>query len=436
MGKAAVHLRDAALLAILDSTQDVMFVKDIYGVYVAGSMPFVKMVGKETLDQVIGKTDFDIFEDHELAARYVADDKRMLDSRTDFPDFLEPLPSEDGRVRYGSTSKYILYDEDDEVIGLLGITKDITQDHLTRQYYHNEMTGLLDLASDIYATALIDIEDWRIVEQHLQIIGDVILPEYGSVEAMIEGILDSIAPGQGDGKAEAFYRRFNQPYLRDLHDSGETKFSFEYVKRMPDGSMRWVQCNMKFMIHPETGHYCLVHFTRDIDSEKREELDLEVSARMDKMTMLLNRETIMEEINRCLRDIPGHCHTLLMLDVDNFKNLNDSLGHQEGDEFLIALAKTLRSFFRENDIVGRIGGDEFFVLMKSTNTLSLVEDRIENLLEEVRGLCAGYPGIGLSVSIGVSRYPDDGKTLEALYAQADRALYEAKAQGKNRVCFA
>ena len=100
-------LMKAAFEAMLESTMDMVFLKSTDLVYQAASMPFVKMVGKESVGEIIGRTDMEIFADKELAKRYVADDHKLLESEENLLDYMEPIADEDGQARYGSTSKYI-----------------------------------------------------------------------------------------------------------------------------------------------------------------------------------------------------------------------------------------------------------------------------------------------------------------------------------------
>ena len=161
-----------------------------------------------------------------------------------------------------------------------------------------------------------------------------------------------------------------------------------------------------------------------------------ILAKMDKMTMVYNRETTMDTIRKILNEEPDQNHVLFMIDVDNFKNLNDSRGHQAGDEFLIDLAAEIKGSFRETDVVGRIGGDEFFALMRNVPGDSITLRKAQDLLNTMQEVCEDYKDLNLSTSIGISMYPEDGTTLDELYAQADGALYEAKRKGKNRFMFA
>ena len=114
-----------AFRTMIENTQDMVFVKDVNLVYVAASMPFVKMVGKECVEDIVGKTDFEIFEDQSLARRYVSDDRKLLASKNDLVDYIEPITDEDGQARYGTTSKHILKDDEGNQVGIFGITRDI-----------------------------------------------------------------------------------------------------------------------------------------------------------------------------------------------------------------------------------------------------------------------------------------------------------------------
>ena len=186
----------------------------------------------------------------------------------------------------------------------------------------------------------------------------------------------------------------------------------------------------------DSGHLCAMLTAKDIDGQKQEEKKLLEAAQLDKMTMVLNRETTMESIGQVLVNEPNQMHALLMIDVDNFKSLNDTLGHQMGDKFLIALAAEIKDSFSESDIVGRVGGDEFFVLMRDVAGIRETEQKAEELLAAILKVGADYPDIPISGSIGIGMYPQNGVSLGQLYAQADSALYRAKRTGKNQYIFA
>jgi len=428
------NLIDVAFKSLLESSRDMIFVKDINLVYAAASMPFVKMVGKNSLDEIVNKTDLDIFEDKSLAKRYVLDDKKLLSKGENLVDYIEPITDFDGRARYGSTSKYILCDEEGNTIGILGITRDITRDYIARQHYQQELKYLFELPADTYAVSYIDVDSWRIISQRRQNINGANMQACNTVEELCEAALISIADTRC--KATDFYSNFTPEYLKNIYDSGRSNMSFRYQRLLSDGSTRWVHNEVRFLIDVDNGHLCLMLSAKDIDKEKKEEQKLAIAAQMDKMTMVYNRATTMDKIKQALLDDADNQHVLFMIDVDNFKNLNDTLGHQSGDEFLIALANEIKKNFRERDIVGRIGGDEFFVLMRNIADVSIISKKAQDLVEGIQSISFDYTDLHISGSIGVSLYPDNGRSLDELYAKADSALYDAKKKGKNQYVFA
>lgn len=423
----------AAFQTMLNYTSDMMFIKDINLVYVAVSQAFVKMVGKECASEIIGKTDLEIFADENLAKRYVSDDRKLLENGKNLIDYMEPITDEGGHARYGSTSKYILYNEDGHYSGILGVTRDITRDYIARRHYQQELNYLFELPADTYAVSYIDVDSWRIISQRRQLINESTFQSCVTVEGLCEAALESIV--EKKGKAAEFYRNFSQATLNEIYSSGRTHLSFKYQRYLLDGSMHWVNNHVRFLSDAETGHLCVMLSAVDIDTEKKEEQELLTAATMDKMTMLLNRETTMQKIAQVLERESECKHALYMIDIDNFKILNDTLGHQTGDEFLVAVAKAVRNCFRESDIVGRIGGDEFFVLMRNTPGIEKSREKAEELRKAIERVCSKYAEIALSGSIGISLYPESGRTVEALYAEADSSLYQAKRQGKNRFIF-
>ncbi len=428
------NLIDVAFKSLLESSRDMIFVKDINLVYAAASMPFVKMVGKKSLDEIVNKTDLDIFDDKGLAKRYILDDKKLLSKGENLVDYIEPITDFDGRARYGSTSKYILIDEEGNTIGILGITRDITRDYIARQHYQQELKYLFELPADTYAVSYIDVDSWRIISQRRQDINGATVQACNTVEELCEAALISIADTRC--KATDFYSNFTTEYLQNIYDSGRSSMSFKYQRNLSDGSRRWVHNEIRFLTDVDSGHLCIMLSAKDIDKEKIEEQKLAMAAQMDKMTMVFNRGTTMDKIRQALIDDEANHHVLFMIDVDNFKNLNDTLGHQSGDEFLIALAAEIKKNFRERDIVGRIGGDEFFVLMRNIADVSIIAKKAQDLVDGIQDISFNYTDLHISGSIGVSLYPENGKTLDELYAKADSALYEAKKKGKNQYVFA
>ena len=435
MNKKEAILINSAFQAMLDSTTDMVFLKDSNLVYVAASMPFVRMVGKTTVEEIVGHTDAEIFADKALADRYVADDRKLMESGKSLIDYMEPIPDDKGKSRYGMTSKFLLKgDHHNKVIGILGITRDITRDYIIRQHYQKELTYLFELPKDTYSVAYIDVSDWRIISQRRQTIKEETFEACYSVEDLCKAAINAIADKESD--VAKFYRNFKPTALKSLYSNGISDLSFRYQRKLINGKVRWVHNDIKLMMDIDSGHLCAMLTAKDISAEKQLEENLLVSAQTDKMTKVLNRDTTMESIKKVLEQEPDSRHVLFMIDVDNFKKLNDTQGHQKGDEFLIDFAGAIRKCFRKDDIVGRIGGDEFFAFMNNVGEKDVVEEKATELMEDIKKVCAKYSVADLSGSIGVSIYPEDGATLTDLYSKADKALYDAKRKGKSQIIFA
>lgn len=157
----------------------------------------------------------------------------------------------------------------------------------------------------------------------------------------------------------------------------------------------------------------------------------------DPLTNLLNRRRFQEELNSSLAQARRHdtSGALLFLDLDNFKDINDTLGHQAGDEILTHLADILKKRLRESDIIARLGGDEFAILLShidASHAQSVAEQIIDSVYSHV--MIVHEQPTRVTVSIGIALFPFHGNTSETLLKCADLAMYRAKKEGRNRAC--
>lgn len=170
----------------------------------------------------------------------------------------------------------------------------------------------------------------------------------------------------------------------------------------------------------------------DIDELKRDALAMKKQAQFDSLTKLLNKVSAQQAIIDHLENQqPGTMAALLVMDLDNFKSVNDSLGHLYGDAVLTQVGTTLRNLFRSQDVIGRIGGDEFLILLKDIPNKELVLERcqlmVDTFQEQLHRL---MPKLQVSVSVGAALAPKHGSTFADLFRHADEALYAAKRAGK------
>ena len=175
---------------------------------------------------------------------------------------------------------------------------------------------------------------------------------------------------------------------------------------------------------------------RDVSERQRFEAQLIELANSDALTGLFNRRRFEEELEARLASGRryGISGALLFLDVDQFKDINDSRGHRAGDELLVSLGRLLRARLRETDVVGRLGGDEFAILLPHTEgaqALLLAED-VGRAVSDEEFMVDGSP-VRITASVGVALYPEHGESAAELLSRADVAMYQVKAHGRNGV---
>jgi diguanylate cyclase (GGDEF)-like protein/PAS domain S-box-containing protein len=189
------------------------------------------------------------------------------------------------------------------------------------------------------------------------------------------------------------------------------------------------------------GHGRLTHYVAlfsDITARKEQEQRMVFLAHHDHLTQLPNRLNLLERLDHTISFAKrnGRCVALMLIDLDRFKTVNDTLGHGVGDRLLIEVADRLRSSLRESDIVARLAGDEFVVViteMDSIDYAGLVADKIVEVVSAPYRIADRE--LGTSPSIGISVYPDDATEVGELMANADAAMYCAKAKGGGKFQF-
>ncbi|MFD2637878.1 sensor domain-containing diguanylate cyclase [Piscibacillus salipiscarius] len=224
--------------------------------------------------------------------------------------------------------------------------------------------------------------------------------------------------------------------VEDYLSRGVYKYKQEYRLITSDGRVRWID-DRTTVTRGRNGDILYIEGVLiDITERKEAEQKVFYLANNDPLTGIPNRRHFKQTL---AREIDRHKETneklaVLYLDCDNFKQINDDLGHDAGDDFLLHLARRLRNCLREEDMIARIGGDEFNVLLtgvKSEEDVIKVAERLDHASSkpwEIRGKI-----YHVTLSIGVAMAPDDGEEVDDLIRKADRALYKAKASGKNRL---
>ena len=225
--------------------------------------------------------------------------------------------------------------------------------------------------------------------------------------------------------------------IRELNNRGIWSGEIQNIRK--DGSTFWCEASVMELIHPNHGKVW-VSTHSDITEQKTFNQKIWRQANFDNLTQLPNRKHFCEHSQEHLQDALrlGNQFALLFVDIDDFKIINDTLGHRHGDALLIEVASRIEQCVPQTDLLCRFGGDEFAILMMDTDhdRPSTIEPLAKKLLNAISApyLIRGEAE-NISASIGISTFPRDAKTIDDLIQYADQAMYKAKDQGKNNYYF-
>jgi diguanylate cyclase (GGDEF)-like protein/PAS domain S-box-containing protein len=229
--------------------------------------------------------------------------------------------------------------------------------------------------------------------------------------------------------------QFYQSMWQSINEEGH--WQGEVWNRRKDGSIypEWLSVSVLSDRSGAVINY--ISIASDISQRKKDEEHIRYLADFDPLTGLPNRRLLQDRINTALSHAQrqGESLALLFLDLDRFKNVNDSLGHMVGDKLLTQVAQRLQSVLREQDTVCRVGGDEFVLLCTGTDAAGAAHVAAKLLEGIAQRYVIDQNELALTCSIGIALYPTDGDSFEALSMSADIAMYRAKQAGRNGFCF-
>lgn len=322
--------------------------------------------------------------------------------------------------------------------------------HVEKDFFNRTMVELLlEMAMDMgYALNRFDLETKRsAAEEQLRLFaqvfkqsheGIVITDAQGDFLAVnqaftnITGYSEEEVLGRVSGRQpKGFYRKMMSESTHDGYVQGEI------WSRRKDGSEypEWISISRVMSEEGNTTNY--VSTITDITERKTAEKQIQRLAHYDPLTGLPNRTLLTARVGQAIHKAQdcGESLALMFVDLDHFKNINDTLGHRIGDLLLVELADRLQSFIREQDTVSRLGGDEFILLfpgMDSDSATDFAEQLMHFIAIPYR---IEEHELTVTPSIGITVYPIDGNNWESLYRRADIAMYQAKQGGRNMFRF-
>ena len=219
--------------------------------------------------------------------------------------------------------------------------------------------------------------------------------------------------------------------------------SFKATSRLfrPDGAVAWIDISVT-TIDTEAGHHpCHLCMIEDVTAKKQSEQLIWQQANFDTLTQLPNRRMFLDRLAQAmLKSQRDHTRiAILFIDLDHFKEVNDTLGHQQGDILLVDAARRIGACVRRSDTVARLGGDEFTVIIPELTAHEPAE-RVERIAQSIidsllQPFELGQEQAFVSASIGITLYPDDALDIDDLLKHADQAMYAAKGAGRNRFSY-
>lgn len=200
---------------------------------------------------------------------------------------------------------------------------------------------------------------------------------------------------------------------------------------MQDYTLCWMELTVHVFQEGDTGNMYALLYLKNIDSAKKRELEQEMAAMRDPLTNVFNRRSFEQEVNSFVLGEKDAFGAMLLVDMDDFKKINDTYGHLKGDEVLQKLTDVLMSTFRRKDVIGRLGGDEFVVFVKGVKKREVLDRRMEQFYEALQML----EDCSITCSAGIAIAEQEGFSYQETLRQADEALYHSKQNGKNRYCY-
>lgn len=231
--------------------------------------------------------------------------------------------------------------------------------------------------------------------------------------------------------AEGYLKMFDPHNILEEFSHGVESLHYDFPFSRDGSEYYWVRLNTRTFFWQSDKTIRMIVFRQNIDDEKRREQELSDKARRDTFTGLYNKTATTELINSSLENPRHELYAFFIMDIDDFKTVNDRFGHDVGDKVINLFADNLKSQFRTYDIIGRIGGDEFAVFLPIPGHEWLKDKAAAVVKSLSREYVFDSQICKTSVSMGISVAPSDGADFETLYVAADKALYHTKSEGKN-----
>ena len=320
-----------------------------------------------------------------------------------------------------ATRRHAVHDAEGKPLYLVSVVEDITERMRLEQELGRERAFLNQILDNVPTTIVVkDIKTRRYVLVNQAAVGHFGIPR--------EAIIGKTAHDIFSQKDADIIEQHDVELLQ----SGGTMSFNDYPVEMPGRGERFVTVK-KLLVRDSAGEpQFVIGVIEDVTARKQSEARIARLAHYDALTGLPNRVFFREQLDQALKRVRrGEKLAVLFLDLDKFKEVNDTLGHQGGDELLKTVAGRLQSCVRDTDIVSRLGGDEFAIVATDINDATSVIELAERIHGVLRQFCELEGNrFSMDASIGIAMAPQDGTEADQLLKNADLAMYGAKADGR------
>jgi diguanylate cyclase (GGDEF)-like protein/PAS domain S-box-containing protein len=408
---------------VLNSIDSFVYAKDLSGKYTYANQALLDLFEKKLAD-VIGFDD-NHFYDVVLSKQSQINDHLVMNEALRVEGEEKNFIKAKNEIRIYKVVKKPLYKSDGSVNGMCGVSTEITVDKKSQEQVSNQSYLLATMLNNI--DAHIYIKD---CERNFLYVNSRVAELFGEKAENIIGKKDTdILPKE---IAEHFYQSDKQVF-----DTNKKQVIEETTHDKNGDTLHYISTKIPFNLPDKLP--ALIGFSSDVTELYKLKEEFKKLANTDPLTDLYNRRFFTEQAEREYHRAKRYSLslTLFTIDIDHFKSINDKFGHPVGDQVLIEVTKKLTATLRQTDILARIGGEEFSILLPETSAQAgiVLAERIRKEQNKLTIIGDWQGAIKLSISIGVSSFLSDDESFDAMFSRADKALYQAKNYGRNKVMY-
>lgn len=344
---------------------------------------------------------------------------------------------DNGNQVFSVKTKKIMWDGEEAFVEY---AMDITAIRRAEQVFESQMQLLIQSIPEAQGIFHLDLtqDKWLSsngVSANIQFLQDI-----PTVDTLIRQVSKYIPD---EVMQKEFIKSFSRESLIESYESGKTEVVQELLSYYEDESVRWTKMTARLIMNPNTGNLECILYGMDINEEKfykdriqiveKEKKLLMETARRDVLTGVYSKKAFHQLAEDYIKHSESNSFTVIFLDIDHFKKVNDTFGHLMGDEVIIDYANKLQTIFANKDIISRFGGDEFCLLIKEIPFYKL-QDKLEFTLERLKNTYTdGENSVTVTVSVGAA-FCECASDVHFALNLADKALYEAKEKGRDCYC--